>query len=88
MTFRDKAKEILKARGMSENQAEAVMERVEAAPENDVMRGRWNDHVEGYPPQMFNVLGYTVRRHALEYIEENCPAAWFKSMFEEQREKV
>jgi hypothetical protein len=83
MTFRDKAKQMLTERGMFDNQAEAVMDRVIAAPENKAMQGRWNDDTSGYPPPMVNVLWFTVKRHALEYIEETCPEAWFKPMFEE-----
>jgi hypothetical protein len=86
MTFKDKAQQMLTECGMFDNQADAVIERVIAAPENEAMRGRWNDDTEGYPPVMFNVLWLTVKRHALEYIEETCPQAWFKPMFEETAE--
>jgi len=83
MTFKDKAKEMLTERGLSEDEAEAVIEKVVAAPETAAMQGRWDSHIEGYPPQVVNVLWVTVKTHALEYIEATCPLAWFKPMFEE-----
>lgn len=38
------------------------------------LSGRWNDNVEGYPPQIEAVIWYSAKRHAL---------AWFRPVFVE-----
>jgi hypothetical protein len=81
MTFEEKAISLLFNNGLMPKEAAAVVERIKAAPENKAMAGRWNDQIEGYPPQMIGVLWFIVRVHATQWIEENCPQAWFKAAF-------
>lgn len=91
MTFEDKLKELLVGNGLFDNQADEVVIIVKNAPENDIMAQRWNDRVEDYPPMMVNILWFTAKRHALEYIDANCPQAWFRPMFVDKdplRERV
>lgn len=68
-------------RGMFEDQAKAVMVLVQADPVNEPMKDRWNDRVDGYPPQMQAVCLVSIKSQALEWIDKNCPKAWFRSMF-------
>lgn len=82
MTFEQFIHAQLFERGMFERDVKAVIERVKAAPENEPMAQRWNDDVSGYPPQMQGVAWLTAKTHALEYIVQNCPKAWFRSFFE------
>jgi len=67
--------------GLFDAQIDAVMERVKAAPENEAMQGRWNDDASGYPPPLLNVAWFSVKHHALGYIDETCPQAWFRPLF-------
>lgn len=83
MTFKQKAIELLMSRGMWEHDAATVFEQVESDPANEAMKGRWNDDVSGYPPQMINVLWFNVKRNAAEWIAANQPQAWYRPMFEE-----
>jgi hypothetical protein len=83
MTKGSLMKQMLFERGMFEADAVKVVEAVIADPANEAMQSRWGDHVEGYPPQMVNVLWFTTKRHALEHIEANCPQAWFKPLFDD-----
>lgn len=86
MTFEETARDMMYQRAMFDNMIDAVMEAIKAAPENEPMAQRWNDKVEDYPPMMKNILRLTVKRHALEYIERECPQAWFKPAFEDKAE--
>lgn len=83
MTFKERVIELLYKRGMFQDQAEEVLELAMADPANEAMKDRWNDHIEGYPPQTLTVLWFSVKRVALDYIIKNCPQAWFRPMFED-----
>lgn len=81
MTFEQFMRERLTNSGMFPNQVNAVVERVKAAPENEAMAQRWNDDVSGYPSQMLGIAWLTAKRHALAYIDAECPKAWFRPLF-------
>jgi len=63
--------------------ADAVMEAVKSAPENEAMQGRWSDSAEGYPPAIFILAWMSAKEKALEWIDANCPKAWYRPMFTE-----
>jgi hypothetical protein len=81
MTFQDYLKGYLYKGGFFEDMAEKVVERIKADPANEPMLGRWEDHTEGYPPEMLAVMRVSANRHAVEWIDENLPAAWFRGVF-------
>lgn len=85
MTFEETARDMMYQRGMFDNMIDAVMPTIIAAPENEAMAQRWHDQVSDYPPMMKNILWLTVKNHALEYIEKECPQAWFKAAFGEAK---
>jgi hypothetical protein len=80
-TIAERMRENLNQQGMFPEQVAAVMERVYAAPENAPMKNRWNDKPEDYPPAITALAWATVKRHALAYIDETCPQAWFRPLF-------
>jgi len=80
-TFYGQAVDYLMTRGMSHEQACSVMIGVINAEENDVMKDRWQTPIEGYSPVMLNILYLSCNDYALQYIEKNCPQAWFRPMF-------
>jgi len=84
MTFEQVMRERLTNCGMFPAQVDAVVERVKAAPENESMAQQWSDNANGYPPQMLGVLWLTVKRHGLEYIDAECPQAWFRPLFADE----
>ncbi len=84
MTIKEKLVDMLHDGGMFREQATAVVERVIADPANESMAGRWNDTPEDYPPAILNLAWFSTKRHALAWIDENCPQAWFRGMFEDQ----
>ena len=81
MTIEEKIKKWLINQGMFVDQAEAVMEMVKINQVNEAMAGRWNDVAEGYPDVIFTIVLASVKDAALEYIDTNCPQAWFRPMF-------
>lgn len=82
MNFEEKIKELLFNHGMFENQANAV---IKIMKEDKAMVNRWNDDTGEYPDSVLNVLWLSVKAAALEYIDENCPLAWFRSLFVSER---
>ena len=82
MTFEEKIKGLLVSNGMFDYMADEVMERIKADEAHQSMQGRWKDDVDGYPTQLFSVVWEIAKHHALEYIDENLPLAWFRPMFE------
>lgn len=81
MTFEEKCLNLLQEYGMWPDQAMEVLEMVKADEANKAMIGRWSDSVEGYPASLIAVLWLSVKDVALQYIDANCPTAWFRTMF-------
>lgn len=81
MTWMEWAIDQLVNNGMFEDQAKAVMAEVVEHPATVSMKDRWNDSVDGYPPQMKAVCLVAIKTQALEWIDRNCPKAWFRPMF-------
>jgi hypothetical protein len=71
----------LVSHGMFEEQANKVLDRCRQDEILKPMGGRWNDTVDGYPPQMKAVVLLSVRKVAVDWIDENIPMAWFRGMF-------
>lgn len=81
MTFEEKIKELLVGNGMFPHQSDEVMERIKTDEAHKSMKRRWTDSVDDYPPQMIQIVWLIAKQHALEYIDENLPKAWFRPMF-------
>jgi len=83
MTMREKMIALLEQNGMFTNQAESVMKIAESAEELTGMERRWNDDVCEYPAPLLAVTWMSVRSIAREWIEKECPKAWFLPMFKD-----
>lgn len=83
-TVKQKLESMLIQRGMFESQAESVMEK--AIPElNSIVKDyniRFDSSSSEYPEVIYSILFMSVKKVALEWIEENVPMAWYKPMFE------
>jgi hypothetical protein len=66
--------------GMFQNQAEEVMQQF--MPNHPTMNDRWDSQMDEYPQVMRAVLWMNLKHEALKYINEKCPMAWFKPLFE------
>lgn len=83
MTFEEYIHGRLTDCAMFPEQVTAVIERVKSAPDSEAVALRWSDRIEDYPPFMVKLLWLTVKHHALEYIDSECPEAWFRPLFDE-----
>ncbi len=82
-TTRERLRSALVNRGMFPDQADAVIERAMPELEVDGYRITWDRPADEYPKQLFGLWFLTCKRHALAWIDENVPMAWFRPMFEE-----
>jgi len=81
MTMKDKMKALLMQNGMFESEAEQVMEMAKNDTRLADMKSRWNDDIEGYPPQLLSSIWFSVKRNALLWIDANIPQAFYRNMF-------
>lgn len=82
MTFEQKLRNDLFSLGMPEDDVAAVIEKVKTDEMNITMKNRWNDKVDNYPPAIYSMLFRVSKEAALEWVNENCPQAWFKAALE------
>jgi len=52
------------------------------------MKQTLNEHVEDYPPQLFNLVWHGVKPVALDWIDENLPCAFNRPMFADNFEEA
>ncbi len=81
MTIQERILELLQEHGMWPDQAAEVVEMVKADKANEAMAGRWDDSAEGYSISLIAALWFSIKDTALQYIDANCPKAWFRPMF-------
>lgn len=80
MTFEQIALTHLQS-AMFPKDADAVIVRMKAAEENKDMFDRWAHDEDGYPPEMKLIVIYSANVHAVKWIDENVPRAWYRPMF-------
>jgi hypothetical protein len=51
---------------------------------NESFEGRWGEDENAYPKEIFDLLWKAVRIDALEWIDKNCPKAWYRPIFENE----
>lgn len=79
MTFRKQLTAWLVERGMFDHDAaEVVREAEQGDPSFVSMKDRMSDDVEEYPAAIFGTLTIALRADALRWIDEHCPAAWYR----------
>ena len=84
MTVEEKMEALLMKDGMFETQTKSV---IAAAKESELFKDsglRWGseaDGPDGYPEVVMVTTWISVRSVAKDWIEENCPKAWFKPTF-------
>lgn len=81
VTVRQRLENQLFGMGLFPNQATEVVERAMTDECNESMQGRWNEPAEAYPVQLYTVLWMLVMDHALAWIDENAPLAWYRPLF-------
>ncbi|MGZ3302958.1 MAG: hypothetical protein ACXVBG_18885 [Isosphaeraceae bacterium] len=82
MTLREWAMDYCLQRGMPPTSAKAVLERVDLET-NVEMTCPWEwDTTDGYSAFLLDVLSICIDLAAVTWIEQNCPEAWYKPMFD------
>ena len=81
MTLKEKVLKFLTDGGMFDEQAAQVFEAIKNSDENEAMRERWNEPAEDYPSVLVSALNVSAAVHAVEWLDENLPLAWFRPVF-------
>lgn len=81
MKLQEKFENMLVESGMFPEQAREVMQAVMDDEASESMRGRWQDDEEDYPSGLIAAIWYSVKDHAREWIDANCPKAWYRPLF-------
>ena len=84
MTIEEKMRQMLVENGLFEQDCNAVMEIVKGYKHTESMKSRWGDAVDGYPDSLLVVVWMSVKQAAVEWIDTNCPLAWYRPMFAEK----
>lgn len=81
MTIRQKLETRLVDHGLWDEEAAKVMNQAEQNDSLKDMKGRWNDDVENYPPQLLAVVWMSVKLQAKQWLEANAPKHFALAMF-------
>ena len=73
-TLEQYSRDILDQFALFSSQVDSIIEKMKG--ENDILKDRWNDQVEGYPSAFVNLLANITIRTAIEWLETNLPKAW------------
>ena len=83
MTTKERILKSLTDRGLSTGEAEqrftATLPEVEQAVQS--YRVTWDRPASEYPDPFYAVIGMYFDRKAVEFIDANCPMAWFRPLF-------
>jgi len=82
MTLREAFLKQLTDCGLREDEAQKVMERVEADPVMEAVK--FSDTHEGYPVQCVAAIWMNIKRHALAYIDDEKPQHFARPMFTQE----
>jgi hypothetical protein len=66
---------------MFADQAQEVVNLLKLTEPMQNMKERWADDIEGYPQPLLTGLWLQCCTIALQWIDENCPDAWFRGAF-------
>jgi len=81
MTLEEKIKEMLFERGLFEDQAKEIFDMMREDKANESMQDRWRDDIAGYPEPLLAVLWMSAKLTAVQWIDDNCPQAWYRPLF-------
>jgi hypothetical protein len=82
MTFRELALNHMDERAVWPlSTQEAILTRTINDPSNEAMADRWDDDIEGYPPNFPSIVLYSLRKNAVAWVDENLPEAFWRPLF-------
>lgn len=80
-TTRQRCLAILTNKGMFDREAEAVLAKAMPKIEVGGYQMTWERPASEYPDALYAVIGMILNNTALEWIDENCPMAWYRPLF-------
>lgn len=78
-TFKELVLSHLDHRGVLKSEAEQVYKRVIQSTDGNEIR--WSDQVSNYPSSITIDVIRLVNAHAIDWIDENTPFAWYRQLF-------
>lgn len=87
MTVEEKMIQLLVNKGMFESQAKQVLESAKIHKLFKETDTKWDSPSSGYPDSCLVVISMSIDMIALEWIDRNCPKAWFRPMFDSKQMK-
>jgi hypothetical protein len=81
MKIRDRLQKKLEENMLFPQEATEVLARYENSDVGESMRGRMDDDESGYPLQLMAVVWTGIKHMAVEWIDENKPKHFARSMF-------
>lgn len=78
MNFKDKMTQALINRGIFDDEAAEVVRLAMDHESLADMKQRWMEDTGNYPKMMVSIVWISVQAIALDYIDNNCPKAWFR----------
>jgi len=81
MTFEEKLMSMIIERGLTIPDAGEIIALAKVDERIVSMDNRWTDNIEGYPDTMISLLWMSVKDIAVEWIDANCPKAWFRNLY-------
>jgi len=80
MTIEEKIRQLLSEHGMWSTGLEETMREAKEGDLLESMAQRWGDSLDDYPPQFLAVLWLCVRGIALDWVDANCPKAFYRPL--------
>lgn len=80
MTIKEKMTEMLESNGLWPDESRAVLELAINNQLVNSMAERWNDDISGYPKQLLSVVWDSIKKIAIEWIDQNKPAHFARPM--------
>jgi hypothetical protein len=77
MTIKEWAIDYCYQRGIFQEQAEIIINNI---VKNEIIIP-WDTDINKYDDRLKIVLAVSINAYAIEYIEKECPKAWFKELF-------
>lgn len=87
MTFKELAQKHLDSKCLFPTTIKTIVEIAQNHSMMESMQNRWNEPLENYPDSFQQVFLTSLDYIAADWIDENEPQAWYRSMFPARKKK-
>lgn len=81
MTLKETLKDLGLKNGLSESQADSILDQMGAEDIDGTITERWNDTAASYPSVLVGVLWMVFKRNAKDWLLQNCPDHFALTLF-------